>query len=191
MRQQGKCSHWWESCAEHGWVIATRGQNHMQGKRIRMGQKSEKELWWDAKTSLSLMEESEGLANSSRDFSWAFHWLLNGHYIHTSHIFTLSWSHTHSHFFSIIRKKPRRDSGEEHVATSKGSSLLSSELEELSGIYYRPRTRETRSAYEILLSFIQQAIGDQVGGLQCIGLIPPVLVPYHLQWNGNGTLHPV
>jgi len=65
------------------------------------------------------------------------------------------------------KKKSRRDSGEEHIATSKGSNLLSSELEELSGIYYRPRTRETRSAYEILLSFIQQAIGDQPRDILC------------------------
>ena len=33
---------------------------------------------------------------------------------------------------------------------------------ELSGVYYRPRTRETKSTYEILLSFIQKMIGDQV-----------------------------
>jgi len=92
-------------------------------------------------------------------------WSLHTHFTHIhplliTHILTLLSS-------SIIRKKSRRDSGEEHIATSKGSNLLSSELEELSGIYYRPRTRETRSAYEILLSFIQQAIGDQPRDILC------------------------
>ncbi len=46
--------------------------------------------------------------------------------------------------------------------SAKGASLLSTEMEDLGGIYYRPRTKETKSTYEILLSFIQQAIGDQV-----------------------------
>ena len=54
------------------------------------------------------------------------------------------------------------DQGDEYSAISKGSSLLSTEMEELSGVYYRPRTRETKSTYEILLSFIQKMIGDQV-----------------------------
>jgi membrane-associated PAP2 superfamily phosphatase len=45
---------------------------------------------------------------------------------------------------------------------SKASSLLSSEMEELSGVVYRPRTKETRTTYELLLSFIQHNIGDQV-----------------------------
>jgi pre-mRNA-splicing helicase BRR2 len=57
------------------------------------------------------------------------------------------------------RKKPRRES-EEHF-TSKG--YLTSEVEGgLSGPQYRPRTKETRSSYEMLLSFVQQMIGDQV-----------------------------
>lgn len=54
------------------------------------------------------------------------------------------------------------DQGDEHAVLSKGSSLLSTEMEELSGVYYRPRTRETKATYEILLSFIQKTIGDQV-----------------------------
>ena len=54
------------------------------------------------------------------------------------------------------------DQGDEYSVISKGSSLLSTEMEELSGVYYRPRTRETKSTYEILLSFIQKMIGDQV-----------------------------
>lgn len=30
------------------------------------------------------------------------------------------------------------------------------------GIVYKPKTKETRETYEILLSFIQAALGDQV-----------------------------
>jgi pre-mRNA-splicing helicase BRR2 len=62
------------------------------------------------------------------------------------------------------KKKSRRTSepAEDYPVIAKGSSLLSSEMEELSGVYYRPRTRETKSTYEILLSFIQKMIGDQV-----------------------------
>lgn len=61
----------------------------------------------------------------------------------------------------FYRKKARQET-DEYFAPSKGTSLLSSEIEELSGIFYRPRTRETKASYEILLSFIQQSIGDQV-----------------------------
>jgi pre-mRNA-splicing helicase BRR2 len=67
------------------------------------------------------------------------------------------------------RKKSRHmsDQGDEHSVISKGSSLLSTEMEELSGVYYRPRTRETKSTYEILLSFIQKMIGDQPRDVLC------------------------
>ena len=84
-------------------------------------------------------------------------------------------------------RKPRRDSGEEYVAASKGTSLLSSEIEELSGIYYRPRTRETRSTYEVLLSFLQQAIGDQVSHHALVPYPDLSHIPYHLKryWNEN------
>jgi len=33
---------------------------------------------------------------------------------------------------------------------------------EVGGVYYHPRTKETKASYELLLSFIQQCIGDQV-----------------------------
>lgn len=64
-------------------------------------------------------------------------------------------------------KKPRRESEEYISSVAKGSSLLSSETQELSGVYYRPRTKETQASYEILLSFIQQAIGDQPRDILC------------------------
>ena len=97
----------------------------------------------------------------------------------------------HMHQQSLIHvhscRKPRRDSGEEYVAASKGTSLLSSEIEELSGIYYRPRTRETRSTYEVLLSFLQQAIGDQVSHHALVPYPDLSHIPYHLKryWNEN------
>jgi pre-mRNA-splicing helicase BRR2 len=50
---------------------------------------------------------------------------------------------------------------------SRGSSVLSKDVDELSGIYYQPKTRETRSTYEVLLSFIQAAIGDQPRDILC------------------------
>ena len=44
----------------------------------------------------------------------------------------------------------------------KSGALSSAGEEELSAVYYRPKTKETKNAYEVLLSFIQQHIGDQV-----------------------------
>lgn len=44
----------------------------------------------------------------------------------------------------------------------KGQSILSEEFDESSSILYRPKTAETRQTYEIILSFIQECIGDQV-----------------------------
>lgn len=64
---------------------------------------------------------------------------------------------------SCPSRKRRKDSDADYQApAAKGASLLSTEMEELSGIYYRPRTKETKSTYEVLLSFILQHIGDQV-----------------------------
>ena len=44
----------------------------------------------------------------------------------------------------------------------KGATLLSEGIEEMVGIVYRPKSQETRHTYEVLLSFIQAALGDQV-----------------------------
>ena len=65
-------------------------------------------------------------------------------------------------FIHILSKKARHDSSEDYYGQSKAAGLLSSETEELGGICYRPRTRETKATYEVLLSFIRQSIGDQV-----------------------------
>ena len=63
------------------------------------------------------------------------------------------------------KKKPRHDSDDFYSSLPKSSGtsdLYSKDTEDLSGIFYRPKTRETREAYELLLSFIQQCLGDQV-----------------------------
>ena len=44
----------------------------------------------------------------------------------------------------------------------KGTTLLSEGINDMVGIMYRPKTQETRQTYEVLLSFIQAALGDQV-----------------------------
>lgn len=44
----------------------------------------------------------------------------------------------------------------------KGYTLLSEGIDEMVGIIYKPKTKETRETYEVLLSFIQAALGDQV-----------------------------
>ena len=44
----------------------------------------------------------------------------------------------------------------------KGTTLLSEGIDDMVGIMYRPKTQETRQTYEVLLSFIQEALGDQV-----------------------------
>jgi pre-mRNA-splicing helicase BRR2 len=49
----------------------------------------------------------------------------------------------------------------------KGATLLSEGIDEVVGIVYRPKTQETRQTYEVLLSFIQEAIGDQPRDILC------------------------
>jgi hypothetical protein len=39
--------------------------------------------------------------------------------------------------------------------------LLSDQLSDVAGVFYTPKTQETRQTYEVLLSFIQEALGDQ------------------------------
>jgi hypothetical protein len=55
----------------------------------------------------------------------------------------------------------RKVQEKEEFSKSKGSTLLSDDADDLTGIFYHPKTRETKSTYEVLLSFIQAAIGDQ------------------------------
>lgn len=49
----------------------------------------------------------------------------------------------------------------------KGATVLSEGVDEMVGIVYRPKTQETRQTYEVLLSFIQEALGDQPRDILC------------------------
>ena len=63
--------------------------------------------------------------------------------------------------FAYTRRK-KRDEAKYEIGKAKGTTLLSGNIDEMVGIIYRPKTQETRQTYEVLLSFIQEAIGDQV-----------------------------
>ncbi|XP_032222645.2 U5 small nuclear ribonucleoprotein 200 kDa helicase-like isoform X1 [Nematostella vectensis] len=65
------------------------------------------------------------------------------------------------------KAKRQKIADKEEFAKLRGSSLLSEEVEDLTGVRYRPKTRETKSTYEVLLSFIQAAIGDQPRDILC------------------------
>ena len=49
----------------------------------------------------------------------------------------------------------------------RGATLLSEGVDEMVGIIYRPKTQETRQTYEVLLSFLQEALGDQPRDILC------------------------
>lgn len=55
----------------------------------------------------------------------------------------------------------------------KGYTLLSEGIDEMVGIIYKPKTKETRETYEVLLSFIQAALGDQVRMWTCVVVARP------------------
>lgn len=55
----------------------------------------------------------------------------------------------------------------------KGYTLLSEGIDEMVGIIYKPKTKETRETYEVLLSFIQAALGDQVRMWTCVVVAHP------------------
>lgn len=65
-----------------------------------------------------------------------------------------------SHCVSVRRRK--RDEDRHDINKMKGYTLLSEGIDEMVGIIYKPKTKETRETYEVLLSFIQAALGDQV-----------------------------
>lgn len=44
---------------------------------------------------------------------------------------------------------------------------MSEGVDEMVGIIYRPKTQETRQTYEVLLSFLQEALGDQPRDILC------------------------
>lgn len=65
-------------------------------------------------------------------------------------------------FFFLLCRRQKRDEAQYDFARMKGTTLLSDGVDDMVGIMYRPKTQETRQTYEVLLSFIQEALGDQV-----------------------------
>ncbi|XP_067656314.1 U5 small nuclear ribonucleoprotein 200 kDa helicase-like isoform X1 [Haliotis asinina] len=64
-------------------------------------------------------------------------------------------------------KRRKRDEAQRDMIKMKGTTLLSEGIDQMVGILYRPKTTETRQTYEVLLSFIQAAIGDQPRDVLC------------------------
>jgi len=62
----------------------------------------------------------------------------------------------------VFRRRRKRDEAKYEMGKTKGTTLLSAGIDDVVGILYRPKTQETRQTYEVLLSFIQAALGDQV-----------------------------
>ena len=60
------------------------------------------------------------------------------------------------------KRDPKNDSSK-----SKGSTLNDDNLEQIAGIVYRPKTQDTKQTYEVLLSFIQEALSDQPRDVLC------------------------
>lgn len=69
--------------------------------------------------------------------------------------------------FCLYRRR-KRDEDRHDINKMKGFTLLSEGIDEMVGIVYKPKTKETRETYEVLLSFIHAALGDQVRTLQNI-----------------------
>ena len=65
-------------------------------------------------------------------------------------------------FCFAFSRRQKRDDARYDMNKFKGQTLLSEGIEDMVGIYYRPKTQETKGTYEALLSFIQAALGDQV-----------------------------
>lgn len=74
-------------------------------------------------------------------------------------------------FFFNSRK--RRAETQLHSA---GANILSEGTDDLVFVnYYKPKTQETRQTYEVLLSFLQEALGDEPRDILC-GTADEVLV---------------
>jgi len=76
------------------------------------------------------------------------------------------------------------------MAKTKGTTLLSAGIDDVVGILYRPKTQETRQTYEVLLSFIQAALGDQVRYIVHLYLSFVVVVHVHCnrEWQFNDAV---
>lgn len=64
-------------------------------------------------------------------------------------------------------RRQKRDEAQYDFTRMKGATLLSEGIDEMVGIVYRPKTQETRQTYEVLLSFLQEALGDQPRDILC------------------------
>ncbi|EPQ10851.1 U5 small nuclear ribonucleoprotein 200 kDa helicase [Myotis brandtii] len=64
-------------------------------------------------------------------------------------------------------KRRKRDEDRHAINKMKGYTLLSEGIDEMVGIIYKPKTKNTREIYEVLLSFIQAALGDQPRDILC------------------------
>ncbi|KAK9891555.1 hypothetical protein WA026_015516 [Henosepilachna vigintioctopunctata] len=64
-------------------------------------------------------------------------------------------------------KRQKRDEAQYDFTRMKGATLLSEGVDEMVGVLYWPKTQETRQTYGILLSFLQEAIGDQPRNVLC------------------------
>lgn len=85
-------------------------------------------------------------------------------------------------FFQNRRRK--RDEDRHDINKMKGFTLLSEGIDEMVGIVYKPKTKETRETYEVLLSFIHAALGDQVSDTETLNLaltINHLLTRFRLQ----------
>lgn len=67
----------------------------------------------------------------------------------------------------FLCRRQKRDEAQYDFARMKGATLLSEGVDEIVGIIYRPKTQETRQTYEVLLSFLQEALGDQPRDILC------------------------
>ncbi|CAF4909304.1 unnamed protein product, partial [Rotaria sp. Silwood1] len=73
------------------------------------------------------------------------------------------------------QKKDEDHSSKYDLERFKGQTLLGDSADDASSILYRPKTQETKQTYEVLLGFIQEAIGDQARSILC-GAADEVLI---------------
>lgn len=75
---------------------------------------------------------------------------------------------THQHEDqSATNNSQQSNKNKTDVSRYKGQSILSTDFDDSATIIYRPKTQETRQNYEIILSFIQECIGDQPRDILC------------------------
>lgn len=71
-------------------------------------------------------------------------------------------------------KRQKREPHKNDVGKS-GGPLQSDIMDDISGIIYRPKAQDTKQTYEVLLSFIQEALSDQPRDVLC-GAADEVLI---------------